>query len=309
MRTALLVAFFLSALPASASAQASRTAHVLSLAAETPAVVVARDRVFTPADPTGVLSACAGNRCAPVRSSEICNVPRCPGAGYVLALESPISDASDFPTDRDGFNHAMDVLRQDPALAAIAWSFGAHPDPGYGGGGSSLSFIGPSHWLWELGAYGIGGVVGSNGVGFAGGELSVGFRYVWSPRGDDEMLALFFGDSVGIDLRTRVVDFMPVQGGETWGLTVGLAPAMAYASRDAIFRIPTLYSCLVPEAGLALRQNGDAAAYIGWSLPVAFLITRELGIEARASVLLIDDWLPGDDVEALVSFGLGLIGR
>ena len=55
--------------------------------------------------------------------------------------------------------------------------------------------------------------------------------------------------------------------------------------------------------------GADVLERLAGSQGVAFLLTRELGIEARTSVLLIDDWLPGDDVEALVTFGLGLIAR
>jgi len=296
-----------------AAAQASpRAARALSLVGDAVGVVVTHDRVFL-ADPSvQALSVCAGNRCAPVRTSESCAAPRCPGSGVLLTLEAPISDVSDFPTDRDGFNRAVDALRSDPALAAIAWAFTAHPDP-------MPPPAGPVRWItpsrverfgWELAAYGIGGVLGATGVGFAGAEVSGGFRFTWDPRGsDDDFLALLFGDVLGLDLRVRALDLMPTQSASSWSVTVGLAPAMGYGTRSDAIRLPTFYSCLLPEVGVALRESRDATWYLGWSLPVTFLLDEHLGIEARASVLIVDDWIAGDDVEAIASFGLGLVTR
>jgi hypothetical protein len=300
--------------PASGFAQEpSRSARVLSLlSGDAVGVLVARDRAFVPDSGTQALSVCAGARCAPVASSEACAVPRCPGSGVLLALAAPIADVSDLPTDRDGFNRAMNVLRGDPALASIAWSFGTHPDP-------EPPPAEPPYWLtprrieqvvWELAGYGIGGVLGSSGVGFAGGEVSGGFRFTWDPHGeDDDFLAIIFGDVLGIDVRVRALELMPVQGSSTWSMTLGLAPAMGYAPHHEIFRLPTFYSVLLPEIGVALREGYDASWYAGWSLPVTVLVAEHLGIEGRASVLIVDDWIPGDDVEAIVTFGLGIVGR
>jgi hypothetical protein len=275
-------------------------------------VLVTRDHVFIADRAQQSLSACAGNRCAPVVSGEACEAPRCPGAGVLLTLEHPISDLPDFPTDRDGFNRTVDALRADPSLAAIAWSFSSHPDP-------MPQPPGPARWItpsridrfgWELAAYGIGGVLGSSGVGFVGGEVSGGFRFTWDPvSSDDQFLSLLFGDVLGLDLRVRALDFVPMQAASSWGVTVGLAPAMGYGTRTDVFRLPTFYSCLLPEVGVALRESRDAAWYAGWSLPVTVLLSESFGIEGRASVLIVDDWIPGDDVEAIVSFGLGLVTR
>ncbi len=288
----------------------SRAVSVLTLlSADSVGVLVARDRVFI-ADPSlAPLSVCAGSRCAPVRASEVCGAPRCPGAGMLLTLERPIADVSELPTDREGFNRAMDTLRSDPALALIAWSFGVHPDPPPE----------PAHWVtrsrtdrvaWELGAYGVGGVLGATGVALAGGEVSGGFRFTWDPRTtDDDFLAIVFGNVLGLDLRVRVLELLPMQGASSWSATVGLAPAMGYGTAHESFRLPTFYSILLPEVGIALRESRDPTWYAGWSLPVTFLLDEHVGIEARASVMLVDEWIPGHDLEAIVTFGLGLVGR
>lgn len=310
MRFTIFIAASFALAPSLALAQApSRAARILALSGDVVGVVVARDRVFV-ADPSvRALSACADARCAPVRGIEACAVPRCPGTGALLTLESSISNVSDLPTDRDGFTRAVGALRSDPALASIAWSFGTHPDPPPE----------PAHWIttsrrerivWELGAYGIGGVLGATGVALAGGEVSGGFRFAWDARnGDDELLALLLGNVLGLDVRVRAFDLMPVQAPSEGGMTIGLAPEFGYAARNETFRLPTLYSVIVPEVGVALRGGRAPTWYAGWSLPVAFLLDEHFGLEARASVMIVDEWIPGDDVEAIVSLSLGLIAR
>lgn len=308
-----LTSLALLAAPSLGAAQApSRAARILALSSDSVGVVVARDRVFVPDPNLRALSACAAARCAPVRTIVSCSVPQCPGSGVLLTLEAPIADVSDLPTDRDGFNRAMNDLRADPALSGIAWSFGYHPDP-------TPSPSGPPRWIepgrteriaWELGAYGVGGVLGATGLGFSGGEVSGGFRFTWDAHGEeDDFLAIIFGDVLGADLRVRALSLLPTQGPTSWAVTVGIAPAMGYANDHEIFRLPTFYSILLPEVGVALRETSDPAIYAGWSLPVTFLLEEHLGVEARATVLIIDDWIPGDDTEVLVSFGLGLVGR
>lgn len=306
----LLVALVLAAAgPASAQAP-SRAARLLTLlAGDSVGVLVASDRVFSPDRQLSPLSACVDARCAPVRSFGECAPPACPGSGVVFTLEEPIADVGELPHDRDGFDRAMDALRQDPQLGTIAWSFGAHPDPAPS----------PPRWIeggrtdrivWELGAYGIGGVLGATGIGFVGGEASGGFRFTWSAHGaDDDILAIVFGNVLGADLRVRGLALLPTQAAESWGATIGLAPSMGFAEVNDVFRLPTLYSVLLPEVGVALREGMDAALYAGWSLPFTFLVDAHLGLEARATVLIVDDWIPGDDIEVVTSLGLGLVAR
>jgi hypothetical protein len=298
--------------PARAGAQApSRAARVLTLAGDGVGVLVARDRVFVP-DAAGALSVCSGSRCAPVRSTETCTVPRCPGTGTLLVLESAIADVSDMPTDRDGFNRVVGEWRSDPALAGIAWSFGTHPDPMPQPSGPVRWVERPriDHFDWQLDALGIGGVLASNGLAVTGGEASFGFRFMWEAHDDgDDFLGIVFGNVLGLDLRVRAMALVPTQGPESWATTIGIAPAMGYGLDHEIFLLPAVYSVFVPEFGVALREARDAVWYAGWSLPIAFLIDAHTAIEARASVMLIDDWIPGDDTEVLVSFGLGILGR
>lgn len=310
LATLVLATVALVALARPAAAQEpSRAARLVTLlAGDAVGVLVARDRIFTPDANVAALSAC-GTRCAPVRSVVSCSVPQCPGSGVLFTTEAPIADVGDLPTDRSGFNHAMDLLRGDPALATIAWSFGYHPDPAPE----------PPRWIrsarpdgfgWELGALGITGVLATTGVAFAGGELSGGFRFTWAPHGsDDEFLAIVLGDVLGLDVRVRALALLPDQAAQSWGVTIGLAPATGYASDSEVFRLPTLYSVLLPEVGVALRENHDAAWYAGWSLPVTFLLDEHLGAEARASMMIVDDWIAGDDIEMILSLGLGFVAR
>jgi hypothetical protein len=299
--------FVLALLPASAAAQ-SRAARVLALSGDFPGALVARDRVYVPSV-NGALSACVGDRCAAVLRSDECQVPRCPGAGQVLVLDAPIANVDDLPTDRDGWNRALDAMRSDPALAAIAWSFGTHPAPPP----EPARWITPSRretFAWEASAFALGGVLGATGVPLLGGEANVGVRFVWDPRNsDDDFLALLLGDVLGLDVRVRAFALAPAQAPSEWGVTIGLAPVVGYSPRSESFLLPTFYSIVVPELGVALRTNRDAAFYMGWSLPFAFLVSSNVGLQARASVLVVDDWVPGSDVEAIVSLSLGVTVR
>lgn len=308
---ALVLAF--ATAPAAASAQSPRAARVLTLlSGDSPGVLVARDRVFVPDTSLRVLSACAGARCAPVASATQCSVPQCPGSGALFVLDAPIGDVSDLPTDRDGFEREVGALRADPSLSAIAWSFGTHPDP-------PPSPPEPARWVtsarrdvvsWELGAGAFGGVLAPVGIAGLGGEVSGGFRFTWETHGeDDEIVAIMFGNVIGLDLRVRALALVPLQGPEEWALTIGLAPGMGIAPGGEPFRLPAVYSLFVPEVGVALRTNRDAIWYAGWSLPLTILVDGHVGIDARASVLLMDDWAAGDDVEAFFGLGVGLVLR
>ena len=209
MRSVAFALLFGAVVPSLATAQASRAVRALSLSADAIGVLVARDRVFVPDAGARVLSACSETRCAPVVRAEACTAPRCPGTGTLLALDHPIADVADLPTDRDGWTRAVDAMRSDPALASIVWSFGTHPEP-------PPPPPEPARWItparrervvWEAGAYALGGVLGATGVSIVGGEASVGFRFAWDPRGDDdELVAFLLGDVLGLDVRVRAFD-------------------------------------------------------------------------------------------------------
>lgn len=300
-------------------AQASpRQARVLALTTESAGVLVRSQRVFAPDLGAAPLSACAGHRCAPVISVRDCTVPECPGSGHLLELEHAIADVGDFPTDRQHFEQEVAALRSDPGLASIAWIFGQHPETASSSYGAPvateplawMSLSRREHYGWEIGALASGAVLASSGIGLAGGEASVGFRYTWVPRhSDDEIFALLVGDVLGADLRAHALASFPSQAPVGWDVLIGIAPALAYATTHDTFRLPTFYGVLLPELGLALREGFDPTWYAAWSVPVDLLVDEHLGLEARATALLVDDWIPGDDVEVQVTLGLGVVVR
>lgn len=316
MRTLSLTLLLLAFAVPTAQAQTSRAARVLALMSAQPGVLVRGDRVFVPPWTEEPLSVCAGTRCAPVASSHECTTPECPGGGRLLQLEHGIADVADFPTDWRAFDDEVAALRADPALGEIAWTFGQHPEtppdvPPVASG--PLVWTSPSRlsqFGWEIGLAASGGVLGSNGIALAGGEASAGFRYAWAVHNaDDEIFAALMGNTVGVDLRAHAHAAFPSQESTGWQVLVGIAPALRYANEHDAYRLPSFYGVLLPELGLALRDARDPAWYVGWSFPVAFLVDEHLGLEARASAMLVDDWIPGDDFEVQVSFALGVVMR
>ncbi len=303
--------------PALAHAQASpRLARVLALTTESPGVLVASRRVFVPDMATPPLSACAGTRCAPVVSSRMCAVPECPGGGRLLELERPIADVPDFPTDREHYEQELALLFADPGLASISWVLASHP-----GSATDVPSMPsrPLAWMssarqgeigWEIGVLASGGVLGASGIALAGAEASAGFRFMWVPHNaDDELFAMLMGDVLGADVRVHALASFPAQQATGSVVLVGVGPALAYTTTHDTFRLPTFYSVILPELGLALRDGHDPTWYAGWSLPVGLLVDEHLGLEARASAIIVDDWVAGDDVEVQLTLGLGVVLR
>ncbi len=297
---------------ASAEAQApSRAARLLSLGADVPAVLIAPDEAWFPASTDAPLALCAGVRCAPVREVTGCEPPRCPGTGSTARAEHAVADVETFPTDREGFGREVERLRSDGALASLAWSYGNHPEPPPGPPvPARFSVDGQRGLRWELDAQASFGVLAASDAALVGGEVSGGFRYVWQPRSsDDEFMMLMFGNIVGADLRVRSFALMPSQTANLWAVSIGVGPSMGIAPEHEGFRLPSIYGSLLPEFGVILRPDLGPAWYAGWSLPVTVLLDPHLGVEMRATVLVVDDWVAGDDVEALLTLGVGLVVR
>ena len=84
---------------------------------------------------------------------------------------------------------------------------------------------------------------------------------------------------------------------------------MGIAARDWSVRVPSVYGTLLPEFGVMLREDLPAAWYAAWTLPFTVLLDAHVGVDVRATVIVVDDWVPGDDVEALVTLGVGLVVR
>jgi hypothetical protein len=295
-------------------AQTPRVAVALHGLERAPAVLIAPDRAWvapTTAQPTIV---CTAALCRPVVRVEECTTPRCPGAGLLVHAAERVADVSDWPTDYEGYTRELDVLRVTPELAPLFAYFTAHPSspaPPSPPWPARFSASGEEWWHLELTA--LGGVATglvhiSEPMWHAQLELGITFRPQEVP---DEGLDVIYGTQLGAELRAHVIGNVSGQRPDDLAIFVGVAPIFAFVDYDDVFRIPPAFSWIAPEVGLVVRTDGRAQPswYVGWSLPASVLLDSHLGIEARTSLLFIDDWYSGDDAEVLVTLDVGLVLR
>ncbi len=292
-----------------------RRAHVMYLlSAQAPAVMVAPDRAWIAEPSEAPLTLCAGNRCQPVREVTTCSAPACPGAGWLVIARERVADVSDYPSGRDEFNRERASLSADPALAPLAPSMTPHPDPGPGPRRPPRFVRGAHDWIaFELGAQGGIGALTSTGTPIGALSVTGGVRI--TPGTDDEALDLIYGTSYGVDARVTLLPGLPSAAQATprpedLGVLIGIAPQLAYAVPGEPIRLPSLVGWMLPELGLALRTDGMAPAfYAQWSASIAALVDEHVGFEGRASVAIIDEWIAGDDVEAVIALSAGFVFR
>jgi hypothetical protein len=292
--------------PARSGGRRARVMYLL--ASSSPAVLVAPDRAWVPAAPETPLSLCAGERCRPVREVASCAPPRCPGHGVLVVASDRVADVSDFPTGRDDWSRERDLLATDPQLSALWSSLGSHPEPAPSPGPPPSFVRAPSDWLqFELRLEGGVGYLASAGVGV--GQISAGIGVRFQPPAED-VLDVLYGTMMGVDAVVHVLPAVTGQGTESSAVLVGLAPAFHYAFARERVRIPPAWAWVLPELGVAIRTDAmPVSYYVAWSLSAAVLVDDHAGFDLRARVMLVDDWIPGEDVEAIVSLTAGLLVR
>ena len=111
------------------------------------------------------------------------------------------------------------------------------------------------------------------------------------------------GDVLGPELTVRTL-LLPT-GNQTGATSIGLAFTGQYADRRWSVRVPSAYTTLLPEMGLILRDGFAPAFYAAWSLPVSWRIDPRFALDVRLTGILIDDWVPGDDVAFVGLFTVG----
>jgi hypothetical protein len=290
-----------------ASHGSPRRAHTMYLLdAATPAVLVGSDRAWIPPGVAIPLAIC-GPACHPIRETRECTTPECPGQGTLLIASERIADVPDFPRDRVGWNRERVLLMADAELSAVGWAFGAHPEP-------PPSPPRPAYFLrprderlgWELHVEGGGGVLTTASVGVATLSASVGLRF---QPDIDEPLDVMYGNVHGADLRVTVVPGITGQRADDLAVLVGISPAFAFAFANDRIRIPPAFAFLIPELGLAVSTTRPVTYYFSWHLEAAVLLEEHVGLDVRADLTLIDEWVPGDDVEVMLSLGAGVFFR
>lgn len=280
-----------------------RRAHTTSLlGGDHPAVLVASDRAWVPSIEVTPIALCGASRCRPVRAVESCSPPACPGYGQLVIAVEPVADVAPYPGGRDAWNRETSSLVEDGELATLRGSFGTHPEPS--ASGDAMSFRGRDELTLEGSVQGGIGYLAHRGVAVGTATASLGLR--WSPR-MDEPFRLLFGSTLGLDARVTLVPGVTGQRPEDVGVLLGIAPASFYAF-DRVRLSPT-WAWVIPEVGVALRPDRSEAVYLAWSVAGAVLLDPHLGLEARASATIIDDWADAEAIEALLSLSLGVIFR
>lgn len=315
MRT-LVLALLLLAPSLTASAQEGahprRARAMFLLASPVPSVLVASDRAWLPGtEGEAPLSVCAGDRCRAVRAIEQCEVPRCPGPGRVAILAGGVADVPDYPTDRGGFDRERDAIVRDAELGALAGWMGYLPE---------VPRTPPPEWYtdddrrtvrWELSLAVGASYLANTDVG--AGELVLGggirFPIDWGTSEDDDFLGVMLGSSMGADLRVHVIPNLRGQTFDEYAVAIGVAPTFAMIPGGDIVRLPSIWGLIVPEIGGIARGDRDAALYMQWNLPVAFLLDAHAALEARATVMMIDDWVEGDAVEGILGVSGAIVLR
>jgi hypothetical protein len=313
-RFALLVSLCLVLLPLHASAQeAPRAGRVLFGLTENPAVFVGPDRAWILGSEGDALptALCGPVLCRPVVRAEACVAPRCPGMGRLVYASERVHDVRDFPTDREGFGRAQTALYAEPSLAPLMSYLQPHPEPAPAPPRPARYSHGTEDW-WHLELALAGGIgTGMIHISAPMWEASAFLSLHFSPRGmDDEGLDLIMGSQVGAELRLRVIGNITGQSESDVAVFIGLGGAFGYADGNDVWRVPPLYAWVFPEFGVVVRSDRVPPAwYAGWSWPVTFLVDDHVGLEARANLLLIDDWYPEDDAEVLGTLSLGIVLR
>lgn len=312
----LLTLTCLASLPLTASAQDphARRGRVMYVMGDEAAVVVRPDAVWAPANTIAAdpVSVCGSSGCSRVASIEDCETPACPGGGRVLVSERSIADVDDFPEGLEEWNEEVDAMASDTVIGQLVGSYrGTHPDEGREPDG----WRNADHegWEWEL-SYGPAIATPSDTWHTAmGATISIGFRGILEAGAIDDDIDGFwetvFGDTYGADLRLRVLRGIDDQSSD-WMVSVGIAPVIYNAVGEGRLRLPALpYGLAVPELGVVTRSGRPAAFYVGWSAPLAVLVTDDLGISLNANAMLVDGWAPGEEAEWLLGAQLSAIMR
>lgn len=285
-----------------------RRARVMYLlAASTPAVLLAPDRAWMPASTETPLSICAGPTCHPIRELRACSAPECPGDGTLMISSERLADVADYPRDYTGWNRERTLLTFDPELASLTWALAPFPGPGPTPPRPVEFIHSPREWLgWEL--HFSGGITGVTSNGVVAPSISGSFGLRFQPA-IEELLDVMYGTMMGIDARVTVLPGVSGQRPDDYAVLVGLSPAFGYAFPHEAVRIPPLFAWVFPELGVAVSSVRPATWYAAWHLDGAVLVDEHVGLDARADLVVVDEWVDGDDVELILTLGVGVFFR
>jgi hypothetical protein len=314
---ALALALASIALPTAAPAQAQdapahpRRARAMTLfGAPVVAVMVGPDRAWLPGAEQQPLAICHGERCRPVRAVEACAPPQCPGQGVLAIATERVADVGDYPTGRDDFHREREAMVADAELGTISHTFAPHPSPAPRPPRWRRATHSSPEVAWELSIAAGPAILAHTGI--ATGDLVVGGGVRLSldhGSSDGDILSILLGNFLGLDLRAHVLPGIRGQVADDFGIAVGIAPIAMAALEDETVRWPSFWGLFVPEIGWVLRDGDDAAIYVAWNAPFSVLVDEHAALEVRATAIVIDDWVDGDAVEALLSVTAAIVLR
>ena len=141
-----------------------------------------------------------------------------------------------------------------------------------------------------------------------GAETRVALRYNWRPDGsDDDFIALMFGNTFGPELTLR--GFALPGANQSQAFMFGVDLATGYTARHWSVRAPAIYATLLPELGVVVRNGMPTSFYLGFSIPFSVLVDPRVALEVRMTGLIIDDWVPGDDIAFVGLLTVGAVIR
>lgn len=190
-------------------------------------------------------------------------VPRCsPGS-------PPATDIAAFSEPGPYFTVGPALLARRSATGFSNLVYLEHFECGYRGPSAGAENRRNPRSLGEMGAYAVV-ATSRDGVLYAGGELRLGFRYVYEVvRGRtaaDDVFEKLVGNNVGPSLRMRFVT-----SARDVPETVALISAAARVDIDGWpYRLPSVVSPLAPELGLALSSRSGIDGFLGFSAPIRY---------------------------------------
>lgn len=294
----------------------------MSLTADVPGVWITPRRLWAPNASEAPLSACAAGRgCAPIVETASCEVPECPGAGAVYVVAQDMAAVGAFPRDYGGYTAELESLRADAALAALHAYLASHPEESQRAEQRRLQEEAQRReearqresvrWVsqyrererLELSLFGSIATLGEAGGMFAGGTAALSLVFLFEEDDSDEddrgdvITNIFFGDTIGAELRVHFLHRIDAMQEAQWITAVGVGSAMSNRYATSVVRLPTFFGTITPEFGAIFRADRAPTWYVAWSAPFSFLVTHDLAFDMAARVFVVDDWIPKPDVE------------
>ncbi len=158
----------------------------------------------------------------------------------------------------------------------------------------------PQLRAWALGSAGQLAGAGS----YLGASVALGYESQFPVH--PTINEVFFGSAFAAEVRAHGCE--RTDESSAWLVMVGAAFAAHVLSKDdhtlPRWRIASVFGVLVPEIGVAFRDDHRASPYTRWSVPVGWLTSPALSLEVAPSVSMLYSTASGT-TELLWQIGFG----